>query len=569
MEDSLTLNPLNRRFSIMMQAKESDFRLFHRPFGKLKRKIIFVILLITNLVINLDHGAIPAATAVLKSKLDVSNSELGLLGSLLFFGITLGGFSATILFRMYSAKWIVCISLGCSCFFLYLFTHTSSFLILCLARTGNGFFQVFSLIYFPVWVDEYGIKELRTFWMSFLQLGAPLGTMLGYLIQAYFVGEEIGNEFESINPLKKSFTDSWKNAFYFQMTMLVILVTMIILSPDKFFDKSYKRSTVDPDEFKKEIDKNKILFKKWQEKNMKENMPQNFKSKIEQSLEKFGRFSDYSIFSVADVHDEIENPSYYSMITDVLSHKTYTYILLTICSLLFIITGIQFWISDYLITVLEINHQTVFLSFSFVCITAPVSGVIWGGYIIDQIGGYTKPEAIEILFRNAVYAGGFGLLIPLIDTFFIFMTLCWFLLFFGASIVPGLTGIMLNSIGNYPKAVANSLTNIFYHLIGYFPAPFLYGFICTITGGSKSRWGLRFLMIFTFVGIYFLYLAKEEKKNEATNGKNSHSINHNGEKYEEEKEIKFESFEEHDNNSKKNALISFGKDDFETKILTK
>ncbi len=40
------------------------------------------------------------------------------------------------------------------------------------------------MIYFPVWVDQFGIYEMRTIWLSLLQLGVPLGTMLGYVIEA-------------------------------------------------------------------------------------------------------------------------------------------------------------------------------------------------------------------------------------------------------------------------------------------------------------------------------------------------------------------------------------------------
>ena len=38
------------------------FRLMHRPFGKMKRKLSFIL----NIVTNFDHGAIPAEIQLLK-----------------------------------------------------------------------------------------------------------------------------------------------------------------------------------------------------------------------------------------------------------------------------------------------------------------------------------------------------------------------------------------------------------------------------------------------------------------------------------------------------------------------
>jgi len=38
--------------------------------------------------------------------------------------------------------------------------------------------------------------------------------------------------------------------------------------------------------------------------------------------------------------------------------------------------------------------------------------------------------------------------------------------------------------------MANSWANLIYNLVGYLPAPFIYGLVIHFTGGNKSRWGL-------------------------------------------------------------------------------
>lgn len=117
-------------------------RLMHRPFGKFRRKLIFLLLFFINVLINIDHGAIPAATTILKKDLDLNNISLGILGSLVYLGLVLGAISASIIFQTYSSKWVVSTSLIFSCFFLYSFTIVSNIVFLAISRIGCGFFQV-------------------------------------------------------------------------------------------------------------------------------------------------------------------------------------------------------------------------------------------------------------------------------------------------------------------------------------------------------------------------------------------------------------------------------------------
>jgi MFS family permease len=89
----------------------------------------------------------------------------------------------------------------------------------------------------------------------------------------------------------------------------------------------------------------------------------------------------------------------------------------------------------------------------------------------------------------------------------------WLLLFFGGSIVPGLTGIMISSTPEKTKEIANSITHLCYNLLGYLPSPLLYGLVCKYTGGVTSRYGLAFILCWSYFGVFFLYLAKYFKDN--------------------------------------------------------
>ena len=48
-----------------------------------------------------------------------------------------------------------------------------------ISRLISGFFQVFLVVYYPVWVDYFG-ENKKTQWLTYLQIGVPFGVFLGY-----------------------------------------------------------------------------------------------------------------------------------------------------------------------------------------------------------------------------------------------------------------------------------------------------------------------------------------------------------------------------------------------------
>ena len=104
--------------------------------------------------------------------------------------------------------------------------------------------------------------------------------------------------------------------------------------------------------------------------------------------------------------------------------------------------------------------------------------------------------------------------LPLLDIVWLFVVLMWLLLFFGGSITPGLTGIMLSSIPDNSKEIGNSVTQLCYNLLGYLPSPVVYGVVCRYTGGTKSRWGLVVILLWAYLGVFMLFLARRTQKEE-------------------------------------------------------
>ena len=504
---------------------------YRRPYSKYRRKLIFILICFINILINCDHGAIPAGTKELKDAKNLSNMQLGSIGSLVYLGLIMGSISGGYIFSSYSSKWVIINSLIFTCIFLYFFTVSAYWEAMALCRIGCGFFQVFCYIYFPIWVDQYGVNNTKTLWLTYLQLGVPIGTMLGYVTEAFCI----------------RYYNLWEGAFYIQIISVLICTVLLFITPDKFFSKNYRHSESTPDEIKSEFNDLKEIFNKNIGKKNNKYLFKNLNLINNVYESKYGRPSLYSIFSMVDEIEEEGKNKYYSVLKELIFNKKYIFTMLGISSMLFVVSGIQFWISDYMQEVMNIEPSKVYFIFSIVCISAPTLGVLSGGIFIQYLGGYTNKKALDACFKISIIAGGCGILLPIFDYPIFFVIFMWLLLFFGGSITPGLTGIMIVSIPENSKEIGNSITQLFYNLIGYLPSPFIYGLVCKYTGGSQSRWGLAVLVLWGILGVFSLFFARKydfdyyliENVNEMENQENikeyflnKEETNENGEKKE-------------------------------------
>ena len=95
--------------------------------------------------------------------------------------------------------------------------------------------------------------------------------------------------------------------------------------------------------------------------------------------------------------------------------------------------------TDYLYTVIGAEKNDIYFSFMLVCITAPLSGAIFGGFLGKWIGGPTSPLAMPAMFFVGIFALLFGLPVPFFNSLFWVVTFVWLYYFCGGCMVPILT----------------------------------------------------------------------------------------------------------------------------------
>lgn len=174
---------------------------------------------------------------------------------------------------------------------------------------------------------------------------------------------------------------------------------------------------------------------------------------------------------------------------------------MSLATLFFIITVIQFWGSNYLVSVLKMDEQEVYIAFTVTCITSPTFGVIAGGLITSKFGGYESKPAILICFFLSLGSLISALPTPFINSFYLFIACLWLVLFFGGAVMPNLVGITISSLKQEKRALGGSFTTFFFNLFGYLPAPFLYGLIYDLTKDSNDRLAYTICIYLTIVGV--------------------------------------------------------------------
>lgn len=140
------------------------------------------------------------------------------------------------------------------------------------------------------------------------------------------------------------------------------------------------------------------------------------------------------------------------------------------------------WATFYFVHALGIDATKASIYFGIVALTSPVTGAILSGYIIDYLGGFYAPIALPFCLIIGTIGILCAWLIPFTSNYALVIFYLWMLLFIGAMVLPICTGVALTKVEPEMRPRANSIANLFYNLLGYFPAPSVYGLAVYFSG---------------------------------------------------------------------------------------
>ena len=425
-----------------------------------KRLFIFIILVIIATVSSFDGGIIPQATTTLTKDWNTKDLNIGYFSASDFIGRVFGSLFLAYFINIYNRKYLLIYSLFFKGILMTLSIFFKNFFVNIFARGFSGISQVFYTSYFPVWADQFAEKELKSLWVMLVQIGNPLGIILGYGLST--VLNSVGFGYDEKNE-KLNFGE-WRIAFMIEGIILFLIGILCLKFENVYFDKNFVI-----------IDKNKG---KIEENEVKENF--------------LGFFLNF--------YKIIKNP-------------LYLFTTLATAILYFGLEIFQFWGNNYLKDYKKVTNKSKLFLFNVICVSGPTIGVASGGIITSKLGGYSKKKTIFFTVILSFFGSFFGLLIsevPQENHLAIFCLIVWLFYLFLGGMIPPEAGIIISSLPKELKGDGYTVTNFICNLFGSVPGPFVYPFFKDVVfKNDDNNWpkAMFFCMLINCLNTIFIVVA--------------------------------------------------------------
>ena len=432
------------------------------------RVVIFVCFFAIHLLNCSDGGVVSAKPVQIKDVLKIDDKAFGLYGSVVQVGRIIGTLSVMVLLNFFNRKYLIFCALILKCASYLIYFVTTNYVIVMIFRFIQGFTHVFTYVYFPTWVDQFGLQKYKTVMTSFIQTASPFGSVLGF------------NATTFLNDFKIGFA----SLAFSTLSLNLILLFM----PDKYFSP-------------------KIFF---------------YKNVTEQHED---RESVYSLFEVdeekmkqkqAEKSKKPEGPSIWFQ----LLRPVFATIVLARTVIMFSFMGLHYWIGDYFQNALgqdgKLAKATIY---SLVSLLGPFLGSMAGAAVCECFGGYTKKTSSLLCVFFSILTGITAVLTPMVDNLTYFTILLFLFFFFANNMMPILIGISFNCVDKKLKGASYGVNSLMCTFLGNLPAPSVYGFINAKYQDTNKRLAmtlnLNYIWVNTvLVALNYFFRLKEKTEEE-------------------------------------------------------
>ena len=418
---------------------------------------VFALMVCINALLNYDTGVIPASLPELQKEMPMSYRQQAAIGSLLYIGICSSSLIVSPVFQRFSASRVIKLMMIINCFFCLLFSLSYSTPTMYISRFGMGFSQAFCVIYAPVWTNEFAPSAQCTRWMGILQCAVPLGVVLGYGMASVF--QTLGLSFFS-----------WRRAIQLQALLEIPLVIILNSIESRYIDIITHKELVSPGQ----------------------RSPRGKEIEV--------RMDAINITNLAGFCEQLRMLA---------NNLIFVFLTLALCNMFFVVSGIQYWVTLYMLKTLQANPIVVVVGFVVISTTAPILGVLTGGCVADYYGGY-KGKNIRTAVRICVVFGVLAFCVSMPSCFVRSVVgeivLLWLLLFFGGCILPAATGITVNSMPKEYQSASSSVSQLAFNFGGFFLSPVLSAAIMDQFDNEIEAltWGFRFTLACSFISLAFV-----------------------------------------------------------------
>ena len=437
----------------------------HIRLSRWTRIIIFVCFFIIHLLNCSDGGVVSARSNQIKEELNINDKSFGIYGSIVQIGRIIGTLSVMILLNLFDRKYLIFFALVLKCATFLIYFITANYYIIMGFRFLQGFSHVFTYVYFPTWVDQFGLQNYKTIMTSFIQTASPFGSVFGFNVTT-FLGD-------------------YKYGFALLACTILPLDIILLFMPDKFFSP-------------------KIFFYKVHKE------------------EHDGRESVFSLFEIdeekmkkkqEEKEKKPEGPSIWLQ----LLRPVFATIVLARTVLMFSFMGTHYWIGDYFQNALGQDGKLAKASiYSVVSLVGPFTGSMVGAAVCEKVGGYTKRASSLLCCGFSVLTGICAVLIPMTNDMMVFTVELFLFFFFANCMMPILIGISFNCVDKKLKGASYGVNSLMCTFLGNLPAPSVYGFINDIYKETNPKIAMACNLNYIWVNTILIALNFHFRKGEKT-----------------------------------------------------
>ncbi|KAJ1607306.1 putative dynactin subunit p62 [Cryptosporidium canis] len=230
-------------FEEELTSDNLDLAIYNKNANKeLSPKILnitFILTVFISIVLCLDHGFVACNLEYIEKSFGVGYAQSSFIGSMVYMGFLIGCLLTGLFLPVLKSK-ILLIGSLISVVISGIYSSKSSTLAeIYASRFFIGFFQAFSIVYLPLWVEKFSPPSSTNTWLAYQQLFSMVGVFLGYLLGGILTSMAI----EEINIYNMSFGQqlsssfiSWRGPFIIQSALIVPIILVLIFIPSGALD---------------------------------------------------------------------------------------------------------------------------------------------------------------------------------------------------------------------------------------------------------------------------------------------------------------------------------------------
>lgn len=315
------------------------------------------------------------------------------------------------------------------------------FVVMSLLRVISGVAASMPLVFLPLWVDEYAPSESQAQWMALIQMGAPMGQFIGFVVASLVTAS-----------LRERRGLDWRFALVIQAALLIPVAVRVALIPAIQVEVASIAS-------------------------MRARMDSLSLTPGDGGLVRESREM---------LHGISRNPLNMSLATAlILLHTT--------------VAGLTLWSAPYLaLSQFAPPPLVALLIVAMVLLTAPMLGTYTGALICDRLEGFKAGHhagALRVACGFLLIAAMPAPLSSQVDSFGPRLAIIGLWLFGAGAFLPICAGVLMTSMPSYLRSFSTASSTLAIHLLSFAVVPLICGAVMSCFAVPND--GLSFAVSFS------------------------------------------------------------------------